>query len=208
MRPRPPSSPSHDGLAAMSHDPTAVSESHRARRRWFSGLLGAILLVFAVQNLGAMRATTATSDETSHLPAGYTYVATGDYRLNPQHPPLVKILAGLPLLALEPRLNLADPGWNASPPEEWGFGFRFLYANDADRLLFWGRLPVVAGGTGLYLRALLVGLFLVYNTMTFSVVQRRELFATLRTLGVTRAEVFRAITAEALWCDRLDQGVL
>jgi len=51
----------------------------------------------------------------------------------------------------------------------------------------------------LSLLALLVGLFLVYNTMTFSVLQRRELFATLRTLGVTRAEVFRAITAEALW---------
>ena len=51
----------------------------------------------------------------------------------------------------------------------------------------------------LSLLALLVGLFLVYNTMTFSVVQRRELFATLRTLGVTRVEVFRAIGAEALW---------
>jgi putative ABC transport system permease protein len=41
--------------------------------------------------------------------------------------------------------------------------------------------------------ALLVGVFLVYNTMTFSVVQRRELIATLRTLGATRGEVFRAI---------------
>ena len=47
--------------------------------------------------------------------------------------------------------------------------------------------------------ALLVGVFLVYNTMTFSVVQRRGLIATLRTLGVTRAEIFRTISAEALW---------
>ncbi|HUR28195.1 MAG TPA: ABC transporter permease, partial [Planctomycetota bacterium] len=36
----------------------------------------------------------------------------------------------------------------------------------------------------LSLLALLVGVFLVYNTMTFSVVQRRGLIATLRTLGV------------------------
>src|SRR6185436_18729132 len=38
-----------------------------------------------------------------------------------------------------------------------------------------------------------------YNTMTFSVVQRRGLIATLRTLGVTRAQVFRTISGEALW---------
>ena len=51
----------------------------------------------------------------------------------------------------------------------------------------------------LSLLALLVGVFLVYNTMTFSVVQRRGLIATMRTLGVTRAQVFRTIAGEALW---------
>lgn len=50
----------------------------------------------------------------------------------------------------------------------------------------------------LSLLALLVGLFLVYNTMTFSVVQRRPLWAALRTLGVTRLEIFRLVCAEAL----------
>ncbi len=51
----------------------------------------------------------------------------------------------------------------------------------------------------LSLLALLVGVFLVYNTMTFSVLQRRPLIATLRTLGVTRAQIFRTIAGEALW---------
>ena len=45
--------------------------------------------------------------------------------------------------------------------------------------------------------ALIVGLFLIYNTMTFSVVQRRGLFGTLRCLGVTRAEIFRLVVSEA-----------
>ena len=45
--------------------------------------------------------------------------------------------------------------------------------------------------------ALIVGVFLIYNTMTFSVVQRRTLFGTLRSLGVTRGEVFRLILSEA-----------
>ena len=51
--------------------------------------------------------------------------------------------------------------------------------------------------TALSLLALLVGMFLIYNTMTFSVVQRRELFGTLRCLGVTRREVFALVVGEA-----------
>jgi putative ABC transport system permease protein len=50
----------------------------------------------------------------------------------------------------------------------------------------------------LSLLALVVGLFLIYNTMTFSVVQRRPLFGTLRCLGVTRREVFALVVSEAL----------
>lgn len=51
--------------------------------------------------------------------------------------------------------------------------------------------------TALSLLALMVGLFLIYNTMTFSVVQRRPLFGTLRCLGVTSGEVFRMVIGEA-----------
>jgi len=49
----------------------------------------------------------------------------------------------------------------------------------------------------LSLLALLVGAFLIYNAMTFSVVQRRALIGTLRALGVTRREVFALVLAEA-----------
>jgi putative ABC transport system permease protein len=52
--------------------------------------------------------------------------------------------------------------------------------------------------TMLSLLALLVGAFLVYNTMSFAVVQRRPILGTLRALGVTRGELFKAVLAEAL----------
>lgn len=52
--------------------------------------------------------------------------------------------------------------------------------------------------TALSLLALIVGMFLIYNTMTFSVVQRRPLFGTLRCLGVTRREIFLMVVSEAL----------
>lgn len=50
----------------------------------------------------------------------------------------------------------------------------------------------------LSLLALIVGMFLIYNTMTFSVVQRRHLIGLLRALGVTRREIFSLVMGEAL----------
>ncbi len=52
--------------------------------------------------------------------------------------------------------------------------------------------------TALSLLALIVGLFLAYNTMTFSVVQRRRTIGMMRALGVTRTEIVAAVLAEAL----------
>ncbi len=51
--------------------------------------------------------------------------------------------------------------------------------------------------TALSLLALVVGMFLIYNTVTFSVVQRRKLFGILRSLGVTGRQLFTLILAEA-----------
>jgi putative ABC transport system permease protein len=51
--------------------------------------------------------------------------------------------------------------------------------------------------TALSILSLLVGMFLVYNTMTFLVVQRRELIGGLRALGVTRRQIIHLILSEA-----------
>ncbi|MGR8978870.1 MAG: FtsX-like permease family protein [Gammaproteobacteria bacterium] len=48
------------------------------------------------------------------------------------------------------------------------------------------------------LLSLLVGMFLIYNTMTFLVMQRRRLIGSLRAIGVTRREIFAMILAEAM----------
>jgi hypothetical protein len=114
----------------------------------------ALLAALFLQCVLSMRLLSATYDEHAHLPAGYTYWKTGDLRLNPQHPPLVKLLAGLPLLFLDPRVDWQDESWAGPRPSQWRFGARFFYGwgNDADRLLFWGRLPIV-------LLALLLGLY-------------------------------------------------
>lgn len=51
--------------------------------------------------------------------------------------------------------------------------------------------------TALSLLALVVGMFLIYNTITFSVIQRRSLFGVLRCLGATQGQLFTLILGEA-----------
>ncbi len=52
--------------------------------------------------------------------------------------------------------------------------------------------------TALSLLALVVGMFLIYNTLTFAVLRRRPLLGTLRTLGVGRRQLFALVLGEAL----------
>jgi hypothetical protein len=102
-------------------------------------IFSALLLTLSVTSL---RQKGITFDENVHLPAGYTYLARRDFRLNPEHPPLAKALAAAPLLLLNPQADWNDPAWKNSQQER--FGAKFLYEwNDGDRLLFWGRLPIV-----------------------------------------------------------------
>ena len=52
--------------------------------------------------------------------------------------------------------------------------------------------------TAMSLLAMLVGGFIVYNTMTFAVLQRRALLGTLRMQGVTRGQLFTLVLLEAV----------
>lgn len=107
------------------------------------------------------------SDELSHIPAGYYYLTTGRYFINNEHPPLVKDLAALPLLFLNPVMptisgdTFKQDNWveyaypypkNLIFPKEfeifnkqWDFGRYSLFNpnNDPDLTTFWARLSVV-----------------------------------------------------------------
>jgi putative ABC transport system permease protein len=61
--------------------------------------------------------------------------------------------------------------------------------------------------TALSLLALVVGMFLIYNTIMFSVVQRRAVLGTLRSLGVTGEQIFALILLEAAVVAALGAGL-
>jgi len=104
-------------------------------------VLGVILLAFCLQEFLALPKLSATTDEPNHIAAGYSYWQTRDFRMNPEHPPLAKLIATLPLLLIHPKFDTSRDDWKNVA--EYPFGVTFLYQNDADRVLFWSRVPMV-----------------------------------------------------------------
>ena len=69
------------------------------------------LLLFALQLWAHATNASATMDEPVHLLAGHRHLYCGDYAFNPEHPPLLKELAALPLQSMSlrmPEVCLAD----------------------------------------------------------------------------------------------------
>lgn len=108
-----------------------------------AGILLAIIFFLA---LFSLKDDSATMDEVAHLPAGYSYLTQRDYRLNPEHPPLLKDLAAIPLLFIKD-INFPSEikDWQEDINGQWGFGYHFLYkaGNPADKMIFWGRIPMI-----------------------------------------------------------------
>jgi len=125
--------------------------------RLIVGIILAFMLV--VSTLNAWN-DSAIFDETAHIGAAYSYVTQREMRLNPEHPPLIKDLAGLPLLFMNLNFDTARPFWTGELPRkwdegQWAAGRHLLYeaGNDPDRIIFWSRLPIV-------ILSLIFGLFI------------------------------------------------
>jgi 4-amino-4-deoxy-L-arabinose transferase-like glycosyltransferase len=96
--------------------------------------------------------TSATWDEPQHLAAGYTALAARDYRVDPEHPPLVRLLAAVPRVVAGDRAPLTALIDRTSPTqwvsrELFGYSHDVLYADrQADRRLYSARFAIVALG--------------------------------------------------------------
>jgi hypothetical protein len=108
-------------------------------------IAGALLAIMFISAFTSYLGDSTTMDELAHIPAGYSYLSQRDFRINPEHPPLIKDLAALPLLRQD--LNFPDknqPYWEGIN-EQWWYGAELLYesGNDIEPILLWSRLPMV-----------------------------------------------------------------
>lgn len=75
--------------------------SLRAGRTWWPSAAAALsVTAFLILALGDVMFTSPAYDEVLHLTAGVTYLATGDFRMTPAHPPLLKLIAAASLYGL------------------------------------------------------------------------------------------------------------
>jgi 4-amino-4-deoxy-L-arabinose transferase-like glycosyltransferase len=108
--------------------------------KWVAVGVVVLIVIFWIELLVPARRQSQAIDEACHIYSGYSYWTRADFGMNPEHPPLVKLLAALPLLHMP--LNATAP-----PPiffkfSEFLAGKQFLYSNDADAILFRTRVMV------------------------------------------------------------------
>jgi len=101
-----------------------------------------VACVLAVEVTLAARKLSATWDEPYHLLAGIRYWQAGDFGINPEHPPLAKLVAALPLLTM--RLKVPFVGRNVGRPNCYIQGRALVFGNDADAILLRSRLAEAA----------------------------------------------------------------
>ena len=137
---------------------------------WLQRLLvTALLFVFALQLIHVARLYSATWDEAHHLYDGYHIWTRGDYRLNAEVPPLVKLTAALPLLPMH--LTPPPDSGHSQAKEAFLQGRAFVFGNGGDRVLFPARMACM-------LFALLLA-FLVYAAARAMFGMRAALIALL-----------------------------
>lgn len=112
------------------------------RISWSSSLLVLILGASFAVMATVSKQESAIMDELAHIPAGYGYVKFLDYRLNPEHPPLVKMISALPLAFMHLNFPTDKAAWRDDVNGQWAAGTQFLYesGNDADKVIQTSRL--------------------------------------------------------------------
>lgn len=89
------------GFATISNVTTPGPQDTPSAPAWARSCAAGLLVTFAALSLWGAWVKSDTYDEPMYILSGYSYVATGDFSLNREHPPLAKLLMGLPLLALD-----------------------------------------------------------------------------------------------------------
>src|SRR5580692_7679431 len=93
-----------------------------------------LLLMLEFQLLYSVKQESLTFDEGDHIFSGYMSLKHHDFGLNPEHPPLVKMIAAIPLLGM----NLHEPQLQNRyfKNEAYLSGRDFIFQNDYDKVIF------------------------------------------------------------------------
>ena len=138
-----------DGEGWRSEDARRAFAAARrfAVARWAEAACALLLLLMSVSLLAATARKTITIDEVVLIPAAYYHFVAGDFHLVHEHPPLCKIVAGIPLLFVQPNeipRESVDKA-TAAAARKWIYQDHFWTSNRAafERVAYWPRAAMV-----------------------------------------------------------------
>ena len=111
----------------------------RTRRLWWAAVV-ALLMILAVELFVPAHEQSQTPDEANHLLGGVRSWKYGDFGTNPEHPPLAKLVAALPVLRVPSPPAIRYTQYFKS--ENFSKGAEFLYTHDADGMLWRSRVAI------------------------------------------------------------------
>ncbi|MBI2137657.1 glycosyltransferase family 39 protein [Candidatus Woesearchaeota archaeon] len=106
----------------------------------------AILLSFVFLSVSFSASNSAVWDEPTHLSNGYYFLKTGDFSMNPSHPPLTHYLFAMPLLFTDAKLQANAGSYTNYSYVAFAHDFVFGQISNPDRAVFTGRLFFTALG--------------------------------------------------------------
>ena len=126
----------HAGTTSVA--PSNLLQSFFTRRWVMVTGVALLLLVLEGQLLYSVHQESLTWDEGDHIFAGYMSLKHHDFGLNPEHPPLVKMVAAIPLQSM----NLREPQLQNRyfKSEAYLGGRDLIYGNDFNSIIFRARM--------------------------------------------------------------------
>lgn len=120
-----------------------MNVSEHMKTKFIAGIMISSAVVLAIASVWN---DSPIVDEIPHIGAGYSYIQKGDFRLNPEHPPLAKDLAGIALSFLP--LNqfvFKTQYWTRDINGQWNFGRNLIFnsGNDAIAIAHTAKFPML-----------------------------------------------------------------
>jgi hypothetical protein len=111
--------------------------------RHFVAISAALLVLMVAVQFASVAQESLTNDEPLHLASGYSYLVTGDYRMDSSHPAFARMLAAVPLLFMNLDAHLDTNAWKWADCAQYADLLVYHNRVSADSILLSSRAMII-----------------------------------------------------------------
>lgn len=120
----------------------SMGEKMKKKPNWLNIILVLLFLSIPLQTITSMQNKSIHGDEIYHVSSGYSKLKTWDYRLLPEHGPLIPVISTFPLLFFDVNFPFDHESWKIKDMNTLMPLFMFEYNENPYDIMFWSRLPM------------------------------------------------------------------